>query len=143
MPAPDRARLAEELTAVVSQLNRRMRAASPEGALSPSQRIALGRLHESGPTTTAALARAEHVRPQSMRATLGVLEEQELIVRSPHPTDGRQVVFSLTEAGTRRLDSLRHAKETWLADAIEARLDGDDQAVLARAIDLLKRLASS
>lgn len=143
MITPDRSQVAEELTAVVSQLHRRMRVASSEGALSPSQRITLGRLHESGPTTTAALARAEHVRPQSMGATLGVLEERGLIARSPHPTDRRQVVFSLTDSGERQLGSLRQAKRTWLADAIEARLDAEDQRTLARAVDLLRRLAGS
>ncbi|MBC2867179.1 MarR family winged helix-turn-helix transcriptional regulator [Streptomyces mexicanus] len=142
MDTPDRSRSAEELMAVVSQLNRRMRAASPEGALTPSQRIVLGRLHD-GPATTAALARAEHVRPQSMRVTLGVLEESGLVERSPHPTDGRQVVFSLTEAGRRRLGALRQAKETWLADAIAARLDAEEQRVLAHAIELMKRLVRS
>ncbi|GHF79742.1 MarR family transcriptional regulator [Streptomyces thermodiastaticus] len=128
--------------AVVSQLNRRMRAASPQGSLSPSQRIVLGRLHD-GPATTAALARAEHVRPQSMRVTLAALEASGLVERSPHPTDGRQVVFSLTGAGRRRLTELRQAKETWLADAIAARLDADEQRVLAQAVELMKRLVQS
>ncbi|OIJ64393.1 MarR family winged helix-turn-helix transcriptional regulator [Streptomyces mangrovisoli] len=142
MNTPDRSRSAEELMAVVSLLNRRMRAASTEGALTPSQRIALSRLAE-GPATTAALARAEHVRPQSMRATVGVLEEAGLVERTPHPTDGRQVVFSLTAAGRDRLVALRQAKETWLADAITARLDGAEQRLLDQAIDLLKRLAQA
>ncbi|GGV81115.1 MarR family transcriptional regulator [Streptomyces thermoviolaceus subsp. thermoviolaceus] len=128
--------------AVVSQLNRRMRAASPQGSLSPSQRIVLGRLHD-GPATTAALARAEQVRPQSMRVTLAALEESGLVERSPHPTDGRQVVFSLTESGRRRLTELRQAKETWLADAIATRLDTDEQRVLAQAVELMKRLVQS
>ncbi|MCE7551853.1 MarR family winged helix-turn-helix transcriptional regulator [Streptomyces thermodiastaticus] len=142
MDTPDRSRSAEELMAVVSQLNRRMRAASPQGSLSPSQRIVLGRLHD-GPATTAALARAEHVRPQSMRVTLAALEASGLVERSPHPTDGRQVVFSLTGAGRRRLTELRQAKETWLADAIAARLDADEQRVLAQAVELMKRLVQS
>jgi DNA-binding MarR family transcriptional regulator len=78
-----------------------------------------------------------------MRVTLAALEASGLVERSPHPTDGRQVVFSLTGAGRRRLTELRQAKETWLADAIAARLDADEQRVLAQAVELMKRLVQS
>jgi len=142
MPAPDRTGLAEELAQVVSLLNRRMRAASPQGSLTPSQRIALGRLSE-GPATTAALARVEHVRPQSMRATLAVLEEQHLVARRAHPTDGRQVVFSLTEAGRQRVGAVRAAKQSWLAEAVEAQLDPAERQRLAAAVQLLRKVARS
>ncbi|MDI5967382.1 MarR family transcriptional regulator [Streptomyces sp. SL13] len=142
MTDADRSRLAEELTAVVGQLGRRMRAASPQGALTASQRIALGHLME-GPATTAALARAEHVRPQSMRATLAALEEQDLIVRSPDPADGRQVVCALSDTGVRRLASLREAKRTWLTETVEAVLTPGEQETLAEAVTLLRRLVES
>jgi len=70
----------------------------------------LGRLGRDGPATTAALARGELVRPQSMRATLAALAEQDLVARAPDPTDGRQVVFSLAEAGDRTRASAREAR---------------------------------
>lgn len=141
MPSEQQTHAAEELATVVSQLTRRMRAASPEGALSPSQRSVLGRLGTEGPATTAALARAEIVRPQSMRTTLAALEEQGLVARTPHPTDGRQIVFSITDAGRRRRGAVQQAKRHWLADTIEAELDADEQRILVTAIDLMKRLA--
>lgn len=141
MPASEQSRAAEELATTVAQLARRLRAASPEGSLTPSQRTVLARLAQQGPATTAALARAELVRPQSMRATLAALEEQELVARSPHPTDGRQVVFSVTDAGLKRFDALRHAKRSWLADAIEAELDEDELRTLTAATALIRRLA--
>lgn len=140
--APDGPRVAEELVSAVSQFQRRMRAAAPEGSLSPSQRVALGRLRE-GPATTAELARAERVRPQSMRATLGALEERGLISRRPHPTDGRQVVLSLTDHGRDRLAALRQARHSWLAGAIETCLSSDDLVSLEHAIALLRRLAAT
>ncbi|MCQ4084646.1 MarR family transcriptional regulator [Streptomyces sp. RB6PN25] len=143
MSASDQSRLADELASAGSQLVRRLRMASPEGALTPSQRSVIGRLGTEGPATTAALARAELVRPQSMRATLCALEEQGLVGRAPHPTDGRQVIFSLTEAGRERLGQLRHAKRTWLADAIGSQLTAEEQRVLAEAVGLIKRLTTS
>ncbi|ASR00531.1 MarR family transcriptional regulator [Streptomyces sp. 11-1-2] len=119
---------------------RRMRAASSQGALTPSQRAVISRLYTEGPTTTAALARAELVRPQSMRMILAALEEQTLVERAPHPTDGRQVVFSITERGRGAITSVRQAKQSWLLDAIDTRLDADERRTLAEATDLLKRL---
>ncbi|MFI7309974.1 MarR family winged helix-turn-helix transcriptional regulator [Streptomyces hygroscopicus] len=119
---------------------RRMRAASSQGALTPSQRAVLSRLCNEGPNTTAALARAELVRPQSMRVILAALEEQALVERAPHPTDGRQVVFSITEEGRQAITSVRQAKQSWLLDAIDTRLDADERRTLAEATDLLRRL---
>ncbi|MBU3863192.1 MarR family transcriptional regulator [Streptomyces sp. 4503] len=133
-------RIAVDLAAVVSQLMRRMRAASSQGALTPSQRAVISRLYTEGPTTTAALARAELVRPQSMRMILAALEEQTLVKRAPHPTDGRQVVFSITDLGREAITSVRQAKQSWLLDAIDTRLGADERRALAEATELLKRL---
>ncbi|MBT2383441.1 MarR family winged helix-turn-helix transcriptional regulator [Streptomyces sp. ISL-11] len=133
-------RVAADLAATVSQLVRRLRTASPQGSLTPSQRTVLARLDTGGPATTAALARAELVRPQSMRVILGALEDLALVARSPHPTDGRQVIFSLTGRGREAVASVRHSKHTWLTDAITHRLGPDEQHTLAEATRLLRRL---
>ncbi|MFF4215520.1 MarR family winged helix-turn-helix transcriptional regulator [Streptomyces nondiastaticus] len=136
----DQERAAADLAATVSQLMRRLRVASPQGALTPSQRTVLGRLSNGGPATTAELARAELVRPQSMRVIVAKLEELELVARTPHPTDGRQVLFSLTEYGVEAVASVRHSKHAWLADAIAHRLSPEEQRTLAEATRLLQRL---
>jgi DNA-binding MarR family transcriptional regulator len=140
MPEKDQERLATDLGAAVSQLMRQLRAASPQGELTPTQRSVIWRIDTGGPATTAALARAELVRPQSMRLTLGALEESGVVARSPHPTDGRQVVFSLTEEGRRMLDVVRQAKHNWLAVAIAERLTDEEQRTLATATGLMRRL---
>ncbi|OON81342.1 MarR family winged helix-turn-helix transcriptional regulator [Streptomyces tsukubensis] len=137
-PAPEQ--VAADLTAVVGRLTRRLRTASPDSQLTPSQRSALSRLGRGGPATTAALARSEYVRPQSMRATLGVLEEQGLVERTPDPKDGRQSVMSLTPSGEETLAGVRAAKESWLARVIAEELDSADRRGLVEAIALLGRL---
>lgn len=139
----DGTRTADELATLVALLGRRMRAASAEAELTPSQQSVMGRLGHEGPATTAALARRELVRPQSMRATLAALEERGLVVRAPHPTDGRQVVFSLSASGAALLGSGRAARRGWLAEAIEARLTPDEHRALAGVLPLLRRLAQS
>ncbi|KIZ15512.1 MarR family winged helix-turn-helix transcriptional regulator [Streptomyces natalensis] len=140
MPDTNQERLATDLGATVALLMRQLRAASPQGELSPTQRAVLSRIDTDGPATIAALARAELVRPQSMRVTVGALEERGILSRSPHPTDGRQVVFSLTEEGRRTLTAIRQAKHNWLAVAIAERLTPEEQHTLTTATELLRRL---
>ncbi|WP_046503912.1 MarR family winged helix-turn-helix transcriptional regulator [Streptomyces odonnellii] len=137
---PAAEQVAADLSAVVGRLMRRLRTASPDSRLTPSQRSVLSRLDTDGPATTAALARAEYVRPQSMRLTLAALEEQGLIERAPDPGDGRQSVVSATDAGRGALAAVRAAKQGWLSDAIAAEFDGTERRALAEATDLLRRL---
>jgi DNA-binding MarR family transcriptional regulator len=90
--------------------------------------------------TTADLARAESVRPQSMGATIAGLEEMGIVERKPHPTDGRQVYIALTAKGAAVRKSAGDAKRTWLAEAV-AGLDPEDREALFQAGEILKRLA--
>lgn len=138
--AEDTHALATELAGATGAFLRRLRAASQADRFTPSQRSVLHRLDAAGPTTIAELARAELVRPQSMRATVGALEERGVLRRAPHPTDGRQVVLSLTEDGHAALTELRRAKHDWLAEALRTRLDAGERQALARAAELMKRL---
>ncbi|MFC6066776.1 MarR family winged helix-turn-helix transcriptional regulator [Streptomyces ochraceiscleroticus] len=135
--------LVTDLSAAVGLLMRRLRAESPSGQLTPTQRAVCARLDSDGPATTAALARAELVRPQSMRVTLAALEERGVIARSPHPTDGRQAVLALTEEGRRVLADVRRAKQNWLTAAIAEHTTPEERRVLAEAAALLKRLTEN
>ncbi|MFD5186631.1 MarR family winged helix-turn-helix transcriptional regulator [Streptomyces sp. NPDC058357] len=137
---PEAEQLAAQLADVVGRLLRRLRSTSSEGLLTPTQRSVLARLDREGPATTATLARAEYVRPQSMRLTLGALESQGLVERAPDPEDGRKSVMSLTESGTATLAEVRAAKRDWLAQALAAGLDGAERRTVAEAVELLDRL---
>ncbi|MDH6120414.1 DNA-binding MarR family transcriptional regulator [Kitasatospora sp. GAS204A] len=134
--------LAGEIHAVLGQLFRRARAASAGSGLTASQRSAASRLRRDGAATTADLARAEFVRPQSMRMTVAALEEQGYVRRTPHPTDGRQVLIELTEEGRAAMDSILRAKRDWLTTALGTELDPAQRATLARALPLLRTLAT-
>ncbi|MFE3515116.1 MarR family winged helix-turn-helix transcriptional regulator [Streptomyces sp. NPDC059166] len=132
--------VAADLAAVVGMLLRRLRSSSADSLLTPSQRSVLARLQDGGPATTAALARAELVRPQSMRLTLGALESQGFVTRAPDPADGRKSVVSVTEEGSTTLAGVRAAKRNWLAETIAAELDGAERRTLAEAVELIGRL---
>ena len=123
----------------VGLLVRRVRAAAASHELSLTESAVLARLARDGPATTADLARAESMKPQSMGATIAALEERELVERTPHPTDGRQVNIELTAKGAALRKSAKDAKRTWLAQAI-AQLDEQERETLFAAGEIIRRL---
>lgn len=131
-----------DLTLAIGQLLRRLRSEANPGELNLSQSSTLARLERAGPMTTADLARAESMKPQSMKSILASLEEEGCVERQPHPTDGRQILFVLTSKGLE--DRRRHtvAKREWLIDAL-AKFDPTEIQTLAAAIPLIKRLGES
>jgi DNA-binding MarR family transcriptional regulator len=131
-----------ELSLAIGQLLRRLRTESNSGELSWSQVATLARLDKAGSMTTADLARAESMKPQSMGTTLADLEQEGLVQRRPHPTDGRQVLFALTAEGLEARRKRRVAKQEWLMAAM-AKLDPAEQRTLIAAIALIKRLGDS
>jgi DNA-binding MarR family transcriptional regulator len=135
--------VADEVRQVVGTLMRRLRAESAAHDLSLSEQSVLKRLQELGPSTTAALARAELVKPQSMGGTLSALEEEGLVVRTVDSTDARCRTVSVTDRGKEVLLEGRAARQNWLARAIGEKLDADEQRVLAHALELLRRVVES
>jgi DNA-binding MarR family transcriptional regulator len=131
-----------ELLAVMGQLVRRLRAEAKSGELSWTQVAIMARLDTVGPMTTADLARAESMKPQSMGASLAQMEEDGLVLRKAHPTDGRQILYALTAAGIAGRYKSRLAKREWLLAAI-AKLDSGEQKKLFTATDVIRRLAES
>jgi DNA-binding MarR family transcriptional regulator len=130
-----------DLTQAIGQLFRRVRAAAASHELSLTESSVLARLAREGPATIAELARVERIKPQSMGATVASLEETGLVVRKPHPTDGRQVNIELTAKGADLRKSVGDAKRTWLAHAI-SQLDEQDQQTLFKAGEIIKRLVT-
>ena len=133
---------AAELMQAMGVLLRRVRGEAGSVGLGWSLAAVLGRLDRSGAMTTADLARAEMVKPQSMGGFLAELEQEGLVRRQPHPTDGRQILFSLTEAGVEARRRRQAAKLAWLTTAIE-RCDADERRTLVDAIALIQRLGES
>jgi DNA-binding MarR family transcriptional regulator len=135
--------LAAELHTLSSKLKRRLREQASARDLTPSQTSVLGHLDRDGPTTVTALARMEGVRPQSMGATIAVLEAAGLVQGSPDPEDGRQTILSLTPACRELIRSGRAARHDWLFRAIQAKLTPREQEQLAASMSLLNRLVDT
>jgi len=135
--------VAKELRVLAGRLARRLREQAPPGGLTWSQLEVLGHLERDGPATVSKLARAGGVRVQSMGATVAALEAAALLWGQPHPTDGRQVILSLTDAGRSLIKQNRATREDWLCCAMETRLTAAEQDVLANAVELLRRLSDA
>lgn len=125
----------------MSRLARRLRQETDRHGLTTSQMIALGRLDRLGTATLTGLAAGERVRPQSMARTLDTLEAAGLISRSPHPTDRRQHMITLTDTGRAVIAWDRRARDAWLATAMAAALSPEEQDLMIRAGALMDRLA--
>jgi len=129
-----------DLTQAIGLLVRRLRAAAASEELSWTEAAVMARLAKDGPLTTADLARAEGMKPQSMGATIATLEQLGMVERKPHPTDGRQVNIELTATGAAVRNSAKDAKRTWLAQAI-GQLDEQERKTLFAASEIIRRLA--
>jgi DNA-binding MarR family transcriptional regulator len=129
-----------DLTQAIGLLVRRVRAAAASHDLSLTESAVMARLARDGPATTADLARAEGMKPQSMGTTIAALEEMGMVERKPHPSDGRQVNIELTVKGAAVRKSTKDAKRTWLAQAI-SQLDEQERETLFQAGEIIRRLA--
>ena len=134
------ARAARDLRVVVTRLRRRLREVAEDEELTPPQVSALTLIAKHGAATASALATAEGVRPQSMATTLAALDRHGLIRRSPDPDDGRRQLVTLTDAGRRRVEGDRQAREEWLARALQDRFTEDERRTVLEGLALLERL---
>ena len=132
--------LAAALRVSVMRLSRRLRAQRVDDTLSATQVAALAALDRHGAMTPRELASHEKVQPPSMTRVITALEERELVARSPHPDDGRQVTLSPTDAGRALLKEERRRKEAWLAKRLRE-LTPEEKATLRAAAPILEKLS--
>jgi DNA-binding MarR family transcriptional regulator len=66
------------------------------------------------------------------------------LVKTAHdPNDGRKTLISITARGLKLFDTVAASRNAWLMRAIDAQVPAKERAALARAIELLERLASA
>jgi DNA-binding MarR family transcriptional regulator len=124
------------------RLARRMRAQRADTSLTLSQLAALATLERHGALSPGELAAHEKISPPSTTRLIAALESAGLVVRTAHPTDGRQVSLAVSPAGVALLREDRRRRDVWLAQRLKD-LDAEERAVLARAAGILDRLAGS
>ena len=134
--------LAAELRTALLRAARRLRAEKSDADVSEGQYSVLALLDRRGPSTPRELAALERVQPPSMTRTIAALLDLGLVTRSEHPSDRRQVLVALSEAGAASVRETRRRRDAWLARRLAA-LTPSEREVLSRAADLLRRIADS
>lgn len=108
--------------------------------ITPTLLAALSTIERHGPVTAGDLASHEQVEKPTVTRLLAVLEERELIDRTPDPLDGRVAWVQISASGRKLLQRTRRRKDGYLAKRIKS-LSTDEQATLERAAEILDRLA--
>src|SRR3712207_1752145 len=114
------------------RFSRRLRNQRVDQSVTLTHLAALSTLRRHGAMSPGELAGHERVQPPSMTRVVAALEGMGLVTRSPHPTDGRQVVIDLTPAAEELLTAEARAREAWLTGMLE-RLSREERAVLYEA----------
>lgn len=132
---------AAKLRLAIVRTARRLRqeAATEASGLTPTSTAALATIERHGPITPSELAAIERVKRPTVTRTLGCLEREGLVDRTPDPADGRSSLVSLNAAGRERLRRLRGRKNAYLARRMRD-LSAEEIETLERAAEILDRM---
>ncbi|MFQ6397839.1 MarR family winged helix-turn-helix transcriptional regulator [Nocardia sp. KC 131] len=133
--------LAGELSLAVVRLTRHLRGRRADAQISLTQLSALATLHRDGAMTPGALAAKERVQPPSMTRVIASLSDLKLVERKPHPTDGRQIIISLSDAGRALIADETSAREAWMTEQLSTLTD-EQLVVLTKAVGIMKQLVT-
>ncbi len=136
-PAP----LAGDLRVSLTRAVRRMRLERSSDQITDGQYAVLAALANRGPMTPSALAEDQRVAAPPMTRTVTALAEAGLVRRDADPSDGRQVLVSITDAGMTEVKETRRRRNVWLAERL-AELSPEEREVLAQAAVLLDRVVT-
>jgi DNA-binding MarR family transcriptional regulator len=89
--------------------------------------------------TPSEIAAIERVKRPTITRTLGCLEREGLIDRTPDPDDRRSALVSVNGAGRERLRRLRKRKNAYLARRMRD-LSAEEVETLERAAEILERM---
>src|ERR1700712_1815245 len=124
------------------RLSRRMRQErAGDSGLPPPQLAVMATLRRHGALTAGELAAFEKVSPPSMTRVLTTLADAGMVSRRSSPTDGRQVLVELSDAGAELLAADRRRRDEWLGARL-GELTSEEQEQLRAVVGILDRLAS-
>ncbi|HMO12029.1 MAG TPA: MarR family transcriptional regulator [Actinotalea sp.] len=133
------AALAGDLRVSLTRAVRRLRWERSSDQISDNQYAVLAALANRGTMTPSALADDQHMASPPMTRIVGALVDAGLARRDPHPSDGRQVLVSITDARLAEVKETRRRRTEWLSARL-AELTPEERELLARATVLLDRL---
>ena len=134
------AELAHALRGSVLRLARRLRQVRADSSdLQSNQLSVMAVLLNEGDLLMGELAARERIQPPSMTRIVNGLEERGYVARRPDPSDRRQCLVTVTEAGRRIILANRQRRDEWLTVRI-ADLDPAERTVLRQAVAILDKV---
>jgi len=134
------AELAAALRPALLRLSRAVRSQRVDVSVSLACLSALGTLRKHGPMSAGDLAAFERVQPPSITRVLASLEQRGLVRREAHPSDKRQAIIVISDAGQELLAAERRSSNAWLARRL-AELTPTERALVRDVIPVLDKLA--
>jgi len=108
------------------------------GGLTYTRLRLLQTLHCGGPAIMRDLGDQLGVSPRNMTATVDALEDAQLVVRRPHPTDRRATLVELSQSGAREAEQALEPRLDAMAEVFEG-FSPDEQQAFADALIRLGR----
>ena len=96
----------------------------------------LWELQHTGPSTQHALATRLEVSPRNITGLVDALEGSGYVERSPHPSDRRAIIVSLTAPAEAMMQQMQRDHAELTADLLGA-VQPDDRAALERGVDAI------
>jgi len=133
--------LAGELRTEVNRLAYHLRTPATKSGVTPTRLAALSALaRQPEGVRQGDLAGQMGISPASMTRLVDIMREAGWVLRERDPEDQRAYVLRLSERGEETLDGLRRESTSQLSEDVGA-LTGEDRAVLAAAVPVLRDLA--
>jgi DNA-binding MarR family transcriptional regulator len=131
--------LRQAISGIIKRLRRTVKS---HNSYSLSEYSALSYLYPDQKLSATELAGLVRVKTQSMSELLINLKNQDIIDKTPHETDKRKSLISLTQKGREILEKSRYEKDEWLAQAIENTLSADEKRTLQEAVAILHKIVA-
>ncbi|HYI31995.1 MAG TPA: MarR family transcriptional regulator [Glaciibacter sp.] len=125
-----------KLLAISDLLQRDMARAFAGTPLTDARVAVLWIVQTLGPSTQQAIAEALRMSARNVSAMVDVLESHGYVVRSPHPTDRRAVIVTLTPPAAEQMDAMQreHAE---LTETLLAAVAPEDRPAFQRGLDAI------
>lgn len=137
----DDIKIAAELRTVISRLMKVLRReTSNDENLSMTERSTLFLIQQSTIILPSELAAIEKVTSQSMSQIINKLLTLEYVNKTSSSKDRRKTFITLTSKGNEIVERIKNEREAWLANTINTKISTEEKEVLAKSIDVLKKI---
>lgn len=131
--------LRQAISGIIKRLRRTLKS---HNSYSLSEYSTLSYLYPDQKLSATELAALVRVKTQSMSELLINLKNQNIVDKTPHQTDKRKSLISLTQKGREILEQSRYEKDEWLAQAIDNALSADEKKTLQDAVAILHKIVA-